>query len=314
MKARRKITVVGAGKVGATTALLLAEGGWAETVLVDIDGGRARGKALDIAQAAPALGFEPHIRGSATYDQASGSDIVVITAGFARERDLAREELLAGNRKIVEEVCLQVMERCPDAIVIVVTNPLDAICHVVAQVTQFPRGRIIGMSGILDTSRLRTFIAWELGVSTRDVEGMVIGGYGDLMVPVISATRVAGVSVTDLISSERLAQIIARTRAGGEEVVSLLDSGYPFYAAAAAVRQMVDAICLDRGRVLPCSALLLGEYGIDGLFMGVPTRLGAQGIEEVVEIPLGEQEKLDFERSAAEVRVLLDGLTYSEAP
>ncbi|MBA2763639.1 MAG: malate dehydrogenase [Thermoleophilaceae bacterium] len=314
MKARRKITIVGAGKVGATTGLLLAQGGWAETVLVDIDGGRARGKALDIAQAAPALGFEPHIRGAGGYDEASGSDIVVITAGFAREPGMGRDALLARNREIVEQICLEVMVRCPDAIVIVVTNPLDAICHLVQQVTQFPRGRVIGMSGILDSSRLRTFIAWELGVSTRDIEGMVLGGYGDMMVPVISATRVAGVPVSELIPPERLASIIERVRSGGEEVVSLLDRGYPFYAAAAGIRQMVEAICLDRGRVLPCSALLLGEYGIDGLFMGVPARLGAQGIEEVVELPLTDSEREEFERSAATVRVLVDALAYSEAP
>ena len=305
---RTKITVVGAGNVGATTAQRLAERDYADVVVVDIVEGMPQGKVLDINQSGPVVGYEPNLIGSNGYEESAGSEIVVITSGFPRQPGMSRDDLLAKNKEIVGNVSKEVAERSPDAIVIVVTNPLDAMCHVAYDDLGFPRQRVIGMAGVLDSARFRTFLAWELGVSGRDVTGFVLGGHGDSMVPVVSYSNVAGVPVDQLISDERLQEIVQRTRDGGAEVVKLLQKGSAFYAPSAAVVEMIDSIVLDQKRVLPCAALCEGEYGFDGLFVGVPVRLGAQGIEEIVEIDLSETEKQALSDSAGTVRELVQAL------
>jgi malate dehydrogenase len=305
---RRKITVVGAGNVGATTAQRLAERDYADVVLVDIVEGMPQGKALDLNQSGPVVGYEPNIVGTNGYEETAGSEIVVITSGFPRQPGMSRDDLLAKNKEIVGGVAEQVKDRSPDAIVIVVTNPLDAMCHVAYDATQFPRQRVIGMAGILDSARFRTFLAWELGVSARDVTGFVLGGHGDTMVPVVSYTNVAGVPVRQKIADDRLEEIVQRTRDGGAEVVKLLQKGSAFYAPSAATAEMVDSIVLDQKRVLPCAALCQGEFGIDGLFVGVPVRLGAEGIEEIIEIDLDEAEKAELGNSADAVKELVEAL------
>jgi len=305
---RTKITVVGAGNVGATTAQRLAERDYADVVVVDIVEGLPQGKVLDINQSGPVVGYEPNLIGSNGYEGSAGSEIVVITSGFPRQPGMSRDDLLAKNKEIVGNVSKEVAERSPDAIVIVVTNPLDAMCHVAYDELGFPRQRVIGMAGVLDSARFRTFLAWELGVSGRDVTGFVLGGHGDSMVPVVSYSNVAGVPVDQLISDERLQEIVQRTRDGGAEVVKLLQKGSAFYAPSAAVVEMIDSIVLDQKRVLPCAALCEGEYGFDGLFVGVPVRLGAQGIEEIVEIDLSETEKQALSDSAGTVRELVQAL------
>jgi malate dehydrogenase len=305
---RRKITVVGAGNVGATTAQRLAERDYADVVLVDIVEGMPQGKALDLNQAGPVVGFEPNIVGTNGYDQTSGSEIVVITSGLPRKPGMSRDDLLAANREIVEGVTREVANRSPDAIIIAVTNPLDAMCHVALDASSFPRQRVVGMAGILDSARFRTFLAWELGVSARDVTGFVLGGHGDTMVPITSYTNVAGVPVSQKIDAGRLAEIVQRTRDGGAEVVKLLKSGSAFYAPSAAVAEMIDSIVYDQKRVLPCAALCNGEYGIDGLFVGVPVKLGKEGVEEIIEIELSDSEREDLHRSADAVRELVDAM------
>ena len=277
-------------------------------VLVDIVEGMPQGKALDLNQSGPVVGYEPTIVGTDGYEETSGSDIVVITSGFPRQPGMSRDDLLAKNKEIVGGVASEVKDRSPDAIVIVVTNPLDAMCHVAYDTTQFPRERVIGMAGILDSARFRTFLAWELGVSARDVTGFVLGGHGDTMVPVVSYTNVAGVPVRQKISDGRLEEIVQRTRDGGAEVVKLLQKGSAFYAPAAAVAEMVDSIVLDQKRVLPCAALCQGEFGIDGLFVGVPVRLGAEGIEAIVEIELDDAEREQLSNSAGAVKELVEAL------
>jgi len=277
-------------------------------VVVDIVEGMPQGKALDLNQSGPVVGYEPNVVGTNGYDETAGSDIVVITSGFPRQPGMSRDDLLAKNKEIVGGVAEQVKDRSPDAIVIVVTNPLDAMCHVAYDATQFPRQRVIGMAGILDSARFRTFLAWELGVSVRDVTGFVLGGHGDTMVPVVSYTNVAGVPVRQKISDERLEEIVQRTRDGGAEVVKLLQKGSAFYAPSAAAVEMVDSIVFDQKRVLPCAALCQGEFGIDGLFVGVPVRLGAEGIEEIIEIDLDEAEKAELGKSADAVKELVEAL------
>jgi malate dehydrogenase len=277
-------------------------------VLVDIVEGMPQGKALDLNQSGPVVGYEANLVGTNGYEETSGSEIVVITSGFPRQPGMSRDDLLAKNKEIVGGVAAEVKDRSPDAIVIVVTNPLDAMCHVAFDTTQFPRQRVIGMAGILDSARFRTFLAWELGVSVRDVTGFVLGGHGDTMVPVVSYTNVAGVPIRQKISDERLEEIVQRTRDGGAEVVKLLQKGSAFYAPSAAVAEMVDAIVFDQKRVLPCAALCQGEYGLDGLFVGVPVRLGAEGVEEIVEIELDDAERGELEKSAAAVQELVEAL------
>jgi malate dehydrogenase len=309
---RRKITVVGAGNVGATTAQRLAERDYADVVLVDIVEDMPQGKALDLNQSGPVVGYEPNIVGSNGYEETSGSDIVVITSGLPRKPGMSRDDLLAANRDIVAGVTREVSERSPDSIIICVTNPLDAMCHVTLDTSGFPRQRVVGMAGILDSARFRTFLAWELGVSARDVTGFVLGGHGDTMVPIVSYTNVAGVPVSQKIAADRLEEIVQRTRDGGAEVVKLLKSGSAYYAPSAAVVEMVDSILHDQKRVLPCAALCQGEYGIDGLFVGVPVKLGKNGVEEIVEIELSEDEQADLQRSAGAVRELVDAMAALE--
>ncbi len=305
---RKKITVVGGGNVGATCAQRLAERDYADIVLVDIVEGMPQGKALDLNQAGPVVGYEPNVTGTNAYDDSAGSDIVVITSGSPRKPGMSRDDLLGVNKGIVSEVSKEVRERSPDAIVIVVTNPLDAMCHVVLEETQFPRGRVIGMAGILDSARFRTFIAWELGVSARDVTGFVLGGHGDTMVPVVSFTNVAGIPVRQKIGADRLEEIVQRTRDGGAEVGKLLQTGSAFYAPSAAVAEMCDSIVLDQKRVLPCAACCQGEYGFEQLFVGVPVKLGADGIEEIVQIELEAEEKDALAKSAEAVKELVEAM------
>jgi malate dehydrogenase len=305
---RNKITVVGAGNVGATTAQRLAERDYADVVLVDIVEGMPQGKCLDLNQAGPVVGYEASLVGTNGYEETAGSDIVVITSGFPRQPGMSRDDLLAKNKEIVGGVAQQVADRSPDAIVIVVTNPLDAMCHVAFDVTQFPRQRVIGMAGVLDSARFRTFLAWELGVSVRDVTGFVLGGHGDTMVPVVSYSNVAGVPIRQKISDSRIEEIVQRTRDGGAEVVKLLQKGSAFYAPAAAVAEMCDSIIHDQKRVLPCAALCQGEFGVDGLFVGVPVQLGKEGVEEIIEIDLEDDEKQQLSKSAAAVKELVEAM------
>ncbi len=305
---RTKITVVGAGNVGATTAQRLAERDYANVVLVDIVEGLPQGKALDMNQSGPVVGYEPNVVGTNGYEETAGSEIVVITSGSPRKPGMSRDDLLETNKGIVGSVCKEVADRSPDAVVIVVTNPLDAMCHVAADVTSFPRHRLIGMAGILDSARFRTFLAWELGVSVRDVTGFVLGGHGDTMVPVVSYTSVAGVPVSQRLSDDRLEEIVQRTRGGGAEVGKLLQKGSAFYAPSAATAEMIDSIIFDQKRVLPCAALCQGEYGVDGLFVGVPVRLGRDGVEEIVEIDLADREKEELQKSAGAVSELVEAM------
>jgi malate dehydrogenase len=305
---RKKITVVGAGHVGATCAQRLAERDYADVVLVDIVEGLPQGKGLDMNQAGPVVGYEPTVTGTNGYEETAGSDICVITSGSPRKPGMSRDDLLGINKKIVSSVTKEFSERSPDAIIIVVTNPLDAMCHVALDTSEFPRQRVLGMAGILDSARFRTFLAWELGVSVRDVTGFVLGGHGDTMVPVVSYTNVAGIPVTQKIDSKRLEEIVQRTRDGGAEVVKLLKEGSAYYAPSAGAVEMVDAIVLDQKRILPCAALCQGEFGIDELFVGVPCRLGAEGLEEIIEIDLTDDEQEQLQSSAGAVKELVDAM------
>jgi malate dehydrogenase len=302
------VTVVGAGNVGATCAQELARRDYCDVVLVDIKEGLPEGKALDINQAGAVLGYEPNVIGSTDYEASEGSDVVVVTAGVPRTGDMSRDDLVTTNEKIVGSVTRAAVEKSPDAILIVVSNPLDAMCHVAKNVSGFPKERVFGQAGILDTARLQTFIAWETGSSVKDVQAVVLGGHGDQMVSVISATTVGGVPLTKLVSSSRIDELVQRTAVGGGEVVKLLGTS-AWYAPGAATAQMVDAVMLDEKRVLPCTAYLEGEYGIDGLYMGVPVKLGAGGIEQIVEVDLTEEEQTALETSAEAVREVVGVLT-----
>jgi malate dehydrogenase len=298
---RRKVTVVGAGNVGATCALELARRDYADVVLVDIISNLPQGKALDMNQAGSVLGFEPNITGTNGYDETEGSDVVVITAGRPRAPGMSRDDLVTTNEGIVGSVTREVVRRSRDAILVVVSNPLDAMCHVAKTVSRFKRNRVFGMAGILDTARFSAFIAWETGSSLKDVTAMVLGGHGDQMVPVVSATTVGGVPLDQLVSRAPIDRMVERTRKGGGEIVELLGTS-AWYAPGAAAAQMVDAIVLDEKRVLPCTAYLEGEYGVRNLYMGVPVKLGAGGVEEIVKLKLSPAEKGMFKESAAAVR------------
>ena len=308
MSQRRKVTVVGAGNVGATCAQELARRDYCDVVLVDIKEGLPEGKALDINQAGAVLGYEPNVTGSTSYEATAGSDVVVITAGVPRTGDMSRDDLVSTNEKIVGAVTEAAVAQSPDAILIVVSNPLDAMCHVAKNVSDFPKERVFGQAGILDTARLQTFLAWETGSSVKDVQATVLGGHGDQMVSIVSATTVGGVPVTKLVSADRLAELVQRTAVGGGEVVKLLGTS-AWYAPGAAAAQMVDAVMLDEKRVLPCTAYLDGEYGIDGLYMGVPVKLGAGGLEEIVELDLTDEEQTALQASADAVRDVVGVLT-----
>jgi malate dehydrogenase len=305
---RRRITVVGAGNVGATCAQALAMRDYADVVLVDIKEGLPQGKALDINQMGAVLGYEPRVGGSNGYEETAGSDVVVITAGLPRSPGMSRDDLVTTNEKIVGSVTEAAVAQSPDAILVIVSNPLDAMCHVAKNVSGWPKERVFGMAGILDTSRFSTFIAWETGASVKDVQAMVLGGHGDQMVPVVSATTVGGVPLTKLVPEDRIAAMVERTAKGGGELVTLLGTS-AWYAPGAAAAQMVDSIMLDEKRVLPCTAYLEGEYGIDGLYMGVPVKLGARGIEEILELDLNEDEQQLLNTSADAVRDVVGVLT-----
>jgi malate dehydrogenase len=307
---RKKITVIGAGNVGATAAQEIARRDYADVVLVDIKEGLPQGKALDINSAAPVLGYEPNLVGSNGYDKTKGSDIVVVTAGVPRTGDMSRDDLVTTNEGIVSSVTHDAIEHSPDAILIVVSNPLDAMCHVAKDVSGWPRERVFGMAGVLDTARFRTFTAWETGASAKDVQALVLGGHGDQMVPVVSATSVGGIPLRKLVSDQRIEALVERTRKGGGECVQLLGTS-AWYAPGAAVAEMVHALALDEKRVLPCTAYLEGEYGIEGLYMGVPVKLGAGGIEEIVELDLSDDEKAELSRSAEAVREVVGVLAAS---
>ena len=308
MSGRRKVTVVGAGNVGATCAQALAMRDYADVVVVDIKEGLPQGKALDINQMGKLLGYEPNVVGSNGYEESAGSAVVVLTAGLPRGPGMSRDDLVTTNEKIVKEVTENVVSVSPDAVLIVVSNPLDAMCHVAKNVSGWPRERVVGMAGILDTARFATFIAWETGSSAKDVTALVLGGHGDQMVPVVSATSVGGVPLRRLVGEERIAALVERTAKGGGELVQLLGTS-AWYAPGAAAAQMTDAIMLDEKRVLPCTAYLQGEYGIDDLYMGVPVRLGAGGVEAIVELELDAPEQASLETSAAAVREVVGVLT-----
>jgi malate dehydrogenase len=302
---RKKITVVGSGNVGATLAHRLADKQLGDIVLIDILEGIPQGKGLDLLESGPIEGYDVKIKGTNDYADTANSDLVVMTAGFPRKPGMSRDDLLKANYDVIKATTAQVAKHSPNCILIVVTNPLDAMAQTAYKVSGFPKNRVMGMAGVLDTARYRTFIAEALNVSVRDVQGLVLGGHGDTMVPVPSYTTVAGIPIADLMPKEQLDKIIARTAKGGGEIVNLLKTGSAFYAPSAAVAQMVDAIFNDRKKILPCAAYLEGEYGIKGLFVGVPVKLGAKGIEQIVEIKLTAEEKAALEKSAAAVKELV---------
>ena len=304
---RAKISIIGAGNVGATTAHWCAAAELGDLVLLDVPQTEdmPRGKALDLMQSSPIVGFDSNIVGTTSYDDTVGSDVVVITAGIARKPGMSRDDLLSTNAKIVGSVAEQIKKSSPDAIIIVVSNPLDAMVQRAFQVSGFPPNRVLGQAGVLDTARYRTFLAMELGVSVEDVSALLMGGHGDTMVPMPSCTSVGGIPVTRLMSEERLNQIVDRARKGGAEIVNLLKTGSAYYAPAAAVTQMVEAIVRDKKRLIPCAAYCDKEYGVGGYYVGVPVVLGAGGVERVVELQLTAQERTDFQKSVDAVKELV---------
>ena len=303
---RSKVTVVGAGNVGATTALRIQQLGYTDVVLVDVVEDLPQGKALDMLEAGPVTGTDARVTGSNSYEESSDSDLVVITAGIARRPGMSRDDLLLTNMRITSSVTEQVVKYSPDCIIIAVTNPLDAMVQNIYETSGFPRNRVFGMAGILDTARFRTFIAEELNVSVEDVQALVLGGHGDDMVPLVRCTSVGGIPITELMAEEKIDQLVARTRAGGGEIVALLKEGSAYYAPSAAITQMVEAVLLDKKRILPACAYLEGEYGINGLCVGVPVKLGAGGVEQIMQIGLTEEERTALRHSAASVQELVD--------
>jgi malate dehydrogenase len=297
------ITVVGAGNVGATTAQRVAEKELARrVVMVDVVDGVPQGKGLDQWESAPIEGFDSRVIGTNGYEETAGSEIVIITAGIARKPGMSRDDLLATNAGIVRAVGEQIKKTSPNAIVIVVSNPLDVMCHVAKEATGFPRERVIGMAGVLDTARYRAFLAEALDVSVRDIQAMVLGGHGDTMVPLISYTSVSGIPVTQLLDKATLDAIVDRTRNGGAEIVKYLKTGSAYYAPSAAAVQMAEAIVFDQKRILPCAAYLQGEYGLSGLYLGVPCKLGARGLEQILEVELTAAERAALNKSAEAVK------------
>ena len=298
-----KITVVGAGNVGATAAQRLAEKALARrVVLVDVIEGVPQGKALDQSESAPIEGFDTRVVGANDYTPAAGSELVIVTAGIARKPGMSRDDLVRTNADIVKQVSREIKRHCPDAIVLVVSNPLDVMCWVTKQVTGFPRERVIGMAGVLDTARYRAFLAEALDVSVEDIQAMVLGGHGDTMVPLVSYTTVSGIPVGQLLDRAKLDTIVERTRNGGAEIVAFLKTGSAYYAPSAAVTQMVEAIALDKKRILPCAAWVQGEYGVSGVYLGVPCKLGRRGLEQILEVKLSADEQAALKKSADAVR------------
>ncbi len=304
---RPKISIIGAGNVGATTAHWCAAAELGDIVLLDIPqvGDMPKGKALDLMQASPIMGFDSHITGTNDYTDTKGSQVVVITAGIARKPGMSRDDLLSTNAKIVGSVAEQIKATSPDAILIVVSNPLDAMVQRVLKVSGFPNKRVVGQAGVLDTARYRTFLAMELGVSVEDIQALLLGGHGDTMVPMPSCTSVGGIPVSQLIDPKRLQEIVERTRSGGAEIVGLLKTGSAYYAPAAATTQMVEAIVRDKKRLLPCAAYCDKEYGVGGYYVGVPVILGAGGVERIVELELTASERADFQKSITAVKELV---------
>jgi malate dehydrogenase len=302
---RSKITVIGAGFVGSTLVQRLAERDYADVVMFDIVPNMPQGKALDLLEAGPVLGFDSLVTGTNDYADTANSDVVVITSGFPRKPGMSRDDLVKKNQEIVAQVTEQVVKNSPHSIIIVVTNPLDAMAQLAYKVSGFPRERVIGMAGVLDTARFRTFIAQEVGASVKDVQAYVLGGHGDTMVPLSRLCTVAGIPIAQLISGERIEQIVQRTRDGGAEIVKLLGTGSAYFAPSASVLQMIDSIILDKQMIMPCAAYLQGEYGIEGLYVGVPVKLGAKGIEQVIEIELTPKEKELLQKSVDAVKELV---------
>jgi malate dehydrogenase len=303
---RSKVSIIGAGNVGATCAFRIAEKGYADIVLLDIIEGLPQGKGLDMLEATPIIDSDVKIMGTNDYEETANSDIVVITSGASREPGMSRDDLVLTNMRIVQEVTEKVVQYSPNCIIIVVTNPLDAMTQLALHISKFPRNRVVGQSGILDNARFRTFIAQELDVSVKDVSTYVLGGHGDTMVPIIRLCTVDGVLITELLPKEKIDSLVERTVKGGSEIVSLLKTGSAFYAPAAATAQMVDAIILDKKEILPCAAYLEGEYGISGVVVGVPVKLGKNGIEQIIELELTPEEDAALKKSADAVRELVN--------
>jgi len=307
---RKKVTVVGSGNVGATAAQRIVDKELADVVLIDILEGIPQGKGLDLLEAGPVEGYDSRVVGTNNYVDTKDSDICVITAGLARKPGMSRDDLLMKNAAIVKEVTENLVKFSPDTILMVVTNPLDAMCHVAYKASGFPKRRVVGMAGVLDSARFRTFIAMELEVSVESTHAFVLGGHGDTMVPLPRYSTVAGIPITELLSSEQLARLIQRTRDGGAEIVGYLKTGSAYYAPSAAIVEMAEAILLDKKKILPCAALLEGEYGVQGLFVGVPVKLGSRGIEKIIEIQLTAPEKQEFQKSVDAVRSLVGVLGH----
>jgi malate dehydrogenase len=306
---RRKVTVIGAGNVGATAAMRLAEKELADVVLIDVLEGVPAGKALDLAEAAPIEGHDCRIEGCTNeYARAEGSDIIIITAGIPRKPGMSRDDLLATNMGIMKTVVREVAAVAPNSILIIVSNPLDAMCHVAYDASRFPKQRVIGMAGVLDSARFRAFIGMELNVSIENIHAFVLGGHGDTMVPVSRYSTVGGIPITELLPPDRIKALEDRTRSGGAEIVGLLKTGSAYYAPASAAVEMAEAILKDKKKILPCAAYLEGEYGIKNLFIGVPVKLGAEGVEQIIEIKLNEDEKKALQSSAEAVRKLVEDM------
>ena len=310
---RKKVTVVGAGNVGANVALRIADQELADVVIVDIVEGVPQGKGLDILQSGPVQGYDVNVTGANGYEETANSDVVVITAGFPRKPGMSRDDLLMANYEIVSAATEQAAKYSPNAILVLVTNPLDAMCWAAHKVSGFSRNRIIGMAGVLDTARYRTFIAQELGVSVENVSAMVLGGHGDTMVPLVRLTSVSGIPLTELMPQDRIDAIVTRTRNGGAEIVKYLKTGSAYYAPSAATVEMVASILKDKKKVLPSAALLEGEYGVNGVFVGVPVKLGAMGIEKIYEVALTPEERAMLDNSVAAVKELIDVLRQKTA-
>jgi malate dehydrogenase len=304
----KKVTVVGAGHVGATAAQRLAEKELCDVVLVDIIEGVPQGKALDLAEAAPIEKHDARLIGANGYEDSADSDIVIITAGIPRKPGMSRDDLISTNAGIVKSVTQDLKDLCPDAVIIIVSNPLDAMCHVAFEASGFPKNRVIGMAGVLDSARFRAFIAMELNVSVENTTAFVLGGHGDTMVPLPRYSTVAGIPITELMPKERIEALVDRTANGGAEIVALLKTGSAYYAPASAAVEMAESILKDKKKILPCAVYLEGEYGINDLFIGVPVKLGANGVEEIIEITLTEEEKAALEHSANAVQELKDFL------
>ena len=304
----KKITVVGAGHVGATTAQRLAEKELCDVVLVDIIEGVPQGKALDLTEAAPVEKHDAQLIGANDYEDTAGSDIVIITAGIPRKPGMSRDDLIGTNANIVKSVTQEIASRSPEAILIIVSNPLDAMCHVAYEASEFPKNRVIGMAGVLDSARFRAFISMELNVSVENTHAFVLGGHGDTMVPLPRYSTVAGIPITELMPADRIEALVDRTRNGGAEIVSLLKTGSAYYAPASSAVEMAESILKDKKKILPCAALLQGEYGYNDLFIGVPVKLGTSGIEEIIEIKLTDEEQAALNKSAAAVEELKEVL------